>query len=110
MRSNVTLRDVVSESCMTRSHQVTNASFIVFDSGEQQHSRDGLRFLATPQAQRSGLTIQIFAPDQTPADTSGVNQFAALVEQSLQDKLLPADTRRDHIHGSYLMVNETHNR
>jgi hypothetical protein len=76
----------------------------VFDTGEPQHSLGLLSLLAPPQSRRSGLTVEVFAGDLTPADVAGADEFAVLVEQALQASTLPEITRRDHRRGSYLMT------
>jgi exosortase/archaeosortase family protein len=62
----------------------------VFDSGDPVEHSPVLKLLAAPPSRRSGLTAEIFAPELTPADSDGADEFATLVEQLLQETLLPA--------------------
>jgi exosortase len=48
-----------------------------------------LNCLAAPPSKRSGLTLQVFAPDLAPADSQGATEFAAIVHEQARQTLIP---------------------
>lgn len=55
---------------------------------------------------RSGMTIQLFIPDRTEADSAAAAAFAAAVEATLADHLLPTYTTRSTHRGAFAIFNE----
>ena len=62
----------------------------VFDAGKPVEHSPVLDLLAAPPSHRSGLTIEVFAPELTTADAAGADEFAARVNTAMQKSLLPA--------------------
>jgi exosortase len=55
---------------------------------------------------RSGMTIQLFIPERTAADSAAADEFAAAVEVTVASQLLPPETTRSTRRAAFAIVNE----
>jgi hypothetical protein len=80
----------------------------VFDSEIASKESVGklANYLKTFRTGRSGITVQIFIPDRAESDSAAADEFAAAVEATLANQLLPPKTRRSTRRAAFLMVND----